>query len=59
LAKQLQTLLVINGFRARMRGNQTEGFHVALHGPAMLTKWANEIGFLNPKHANKIKFRNI
>jgi hypothetical protein len=42
-----------------MRGNQTEGFHVALNGLAMLTKWANEIGFSNPKYANKIKFRNI
>jgi hypothetical protein len=59
LAKQLQTLLTTNGFRARIRGNQKEGFHVALHGTAMLTKWATEVGFSNPKHGNKIKSRNI
>lgn len=59
LAKQLKTLLVMNGFRARMRGDQKEGFHVALHGTAMLTNWANHIGFSNPKHENKIKSRNV
>ena len=25
----------------------------------MLTKWTDEIGFSNPKHGNKIKFRNL
>jgi hypothetical protein len=59
LAKQVQTLLAINGFRARMRGDEKEGFHIALYGIEMLTKWTEEIGFSNSKHANKIKFRNV
>jgi hypothetical protein len=59
LAKQVQTLLIANGFRARKRGNQEEGFHVALYGIEMLSRWIAEIGFSNPKHASKVKFRNL
>ena len=49
LAKQMQTLLTVNGFRARIRGAEKEGFHVALYDIEMLTKWTAEIGFSNPK----------
>jgi hypothetical protein len=42
-----------------MRGAEKEGFHVALCGIEMLTKWTADIGFSNPKHANKVKFRNL
>jgi hypothetical protein len=59
LAKQLQMLLAANGFRVRMRGNQKMGFHVALYGSKMLKKWADEIGFSNSKHSNKVGFRKI
>jgi hypothetical protein len=59
LAKQMQMLFTVNDFSARMRGNQKEGFHVALYGTKMLAKWMEVIGFSNPKHSNKIKFRNI
>jgi hypothetical protein len=55
----MQTLLTVNGFRARIRGAEKEGFHVALYGIEMLTKWTAEIGFSNPKHTNKVKFRNL
>lgn len=54
LAKQLETLLLQNGFRARLRGKEKEGYHVALYGAEMLRRWINEIGFSNPRHANKI-----
>jgi hypothetical protein len=59
LAKQMQTLLTGNGFRARKRGNEEEGYHVALYGIEMLNRWKAEIGFSNPKHANKVQFRNL
>lgn len=54
LAKQLESLLLQKDFRARLRGDEKEGFHVALYGFEMLRRWMNEIGFSNPKHANKI-----
>jgi hypothetical protein len=59
LAKQMETLLLQNGFRARLRGNEKEGYHVALYGIKMLRKWVMEIGFSNPKHANKVQFRKL
>jgi hypothetical protein len=55
LANQVEKLLSQQNFRARLRGNENEGFHVALYGTAMLRKWAVEIGFSNSKHANKVK----
>jgi len=57
LANQMTTILQQNGFRARLRGNKTEGYHVALYGPKMLECWMKEIGFSNPKHINKIQAR--
>ena len=59
LAKQMERLLLQNGFRARLRGDEKEGYHVALYGSEMLRKWVNEIGFSNPKHSNKLEFRNL
>jgi hypothetical protein len=59
LAKQMEALLLQNGFRARLRGDEKEGYHVALYGIEMLRKWTHEIGFSNPKHASKIQFRNL
>jgi hypothetical protein len=59
LAKQVETLLLRNGFRARLRGDAVEGYHVALYGNEMLRKWVEEIGFSNPKHANKVRFRKL
>jgi hypothetical protein len=59
LAKQLEMLLLQNGFRARLRGDEKEGYHVALYGIEMLKKWVMEIGFSNPKHANKVRFRKL
>ncbi|MCW4047936.1 MAG: hypothetical protein NWE99_10345 [Candidatus Bathyarchaeota archaeon] len=54
LSNQLETILLQNGFRARPRGNEKEGFHVALYGLEMLKRWMTAIGFSNPKHTNKI-----
>lgn len=54
LSNQLETVLLQNDFRARRRGDEARGFHVALYGFAMLKRWMNEIGFSNPKHSNKI-----
>ncbi len=54
LADQIETLLEQKNFRARTRGNDKEGFHVALYGKEMLRKWSAEIGFSNSKHTNKI-----
>jgi hypothetical protein len=54
LANQIGTILQQNEFRAKVRGNQKEGFHVALYGFEMLNRWINEIGFSNNRHANKI-----
>ena len=59
LASQLQRLLAAHGYRARMRGNAKEGFHVALYGKRMLLKWIEEIGFSNPKHQCKLQIRNL
>jgi len=59
LAKQLETLLLQNGFRARLRGDEKEGYHVAVYGIEMMRKWVMEIGFSNPKHANKVQFRKL
>ena len=59
LADQLQLCLSQQGFRARTRGNEKEGFHVALYGEDMLRKWVSEIGFSNPKHSNKIALRKL
>jgi hypothetical protein len=55
LATQVSTLLNKNGFRARPRGNDRNGFHVALYGNAMLKKWIEEIGSSNERHINKVK----
>lgn len=57
LANQIETILLQNDFRARLRGDEEEGFHVALYGFEMLKRWMNEIGFSNPKHMNKIQAR--
>ncbi len=57
LADQMTTILQQNGFRARLRGNKTEGYHVALYGSKMLKRCMKEIGFSNPKHINKIQAR--
>ena len=57
LANQMTTILQQNGFRARLRGDKTEGYHVALYGFEMLRHWIKEIGFSNPKHMNKIQAR--
>jgi hypothetical protein len=57
LANQMTMILQQNGFRARLRGNKTEGYHVALYGSNMLNRWMKEIGFSNPKHMNKIQAR--
>jgi hypothetical protein len=54
LANQIATILQQNGFRARLRGDEKEGYHVALYGFEMLRSWINEIGFSNSKHLNKI-----
>lgn len=59
LANQIEALLSKQAFRARLRGNENEGFHVALYGREMLKKWVDEIGFSNSKHANKVTFRNL
>jgi hypothetical protein len=59
LANQIEELLCQQNFRARLRGNEDEGFHVALHGAKMLKKWVVEIGFSNSKHNNKVKLRNF
>jgi hypothetical protein len=59
LADQMKDLLLHQNFRARMRGNEKEGFHVALYGTSMLEKWTAEIGFSNPKHINKLVFRKL
>ena len=55
LACQLAESLCQNGFRARLRGNEKGGYHVALYGPKMLEKWVKEIGFSNPRHINKLR----
>ncbi|MCW4008171.1 MAG: hypothetical protein NWF09_05740 [Candidatus Bathyarchaeota archaeon] len=57
LANQITQILQQNGFRARPRGNQTEGYHVAIYGFKMLSLWIKEIGFSNPKHLDKIQAR--
>lgn len=54
LANQIATILQQNGFRSRLRGDEKEGYHVALYGFEMLKRWINEIGFSNPRHLNKI-----
>ena len=54
LAKQINEMLNQNSFRARLRGNKQEGYHVALYGNRMLDLWIKEIGFSNSKHLNKI-----
>jgi len=54
LAIQITELLKQHDFRARLRGNQEEGYHVALYGKEMLNRWVKEIGFSNSKHLNKI-----
>lgn len=59
LAKQMEALLLQNGFRARLRGDAKEGYHVALYGKKMLLKWVEEIGFSNSKHSSKLTFRNL
>jgi hypothetical protein len=59
LADQLEEVLLNHNFKVRKRGNNAEGFHVALYGKEMLEKWIEEIGFSNSKHANKIAFRNL
>lgn len=55
LACQLTESLCQNGFRARLRGNEKRGYHVALYGPKMLEKWVKEIGFSNSRHINKLR----
>lgn len=59
LAEQLEILLSRQSFRARLRGDEKEGFHVALYGAEMLRKWVVEIGFSNPKHADKLVLRKL
>ncbi len=56
LANQLSEVLQQNGFRARLRGDIKEGYHVALYGSEMLKLWIDKIGFSNPKHYNKLTF---
>jgi len=55
LAWQITEVLCQNGFRAKQRGNEREGFHVALYGPKMVNKWIKDIGFSNAKHTNKLQ----
>ena len=59
LAEQMDKLLSQQSFRVRTRGNERDGFQVALYGTAMLRKWTTEIGFSNPKHINKLKLRKL
>jgi len=55
LASQITEILRQNGFRARPRGNEERGFHVALYGVKMLEKWIKEIGFSNSRHTNRLR----
>jgi hypothetical protein len=60
LASQITEILRQNGFRARPRGNEEKGFHVALYGCRMLDKWMKEIGFSNARHINKLqRYKNL
>lgn len=60
LASQITDVLLQNGFRARPRGNEKRGYHMALYGKKMLEKWIEEIGFSNPRHMNKLqKHKNL
>ena len=54
LASQITKILGRNGFRARLRGNEKRGYHVALYGKKMLEKWIEEIGFSNKRHSDKL-----
>jgi hypothetical protein len=53
LGIQIDRLLKQKGFRSRLRGSRSRGFHVGLYGSNMLYKWINEIGFSNERHINK------
>lgn len=55
LALQITKILRQRDFRARLRGNEKIGFHVALYGYKMLRKWVNEIGFSNIRHISKLR----
>lgn len=57
LANQLTDVLQNQHLRARLRGNEHEGYHVALYGSEMLKLWISEIGFSNPKHLNKLTLK--
>jgi len=39
LANQITKVLQEQKFRARLRGNMNEGYHVALYGSKMLELW--------------------
>jgi hypothetical protein len=55
LALQITKILRQRDFRARLRGNEKIGFHVALYGHKMLRKWMNDIGFSNTRHSSKLQ----
>jgi len=60
LALQITDVLQKNGFRARPRGNDKRGYHIALYGNKMLEKWVKEIGFSNERHINRLrKHKNL